>query len=78
MPKKVSFFDEVDYCKPASASHLISDPVKEPVVVTVGVEVIFDKQIKYLFFVRVDVSSADIAALEIGVDAIQLFLFAAY
>ena len=69
--EEIGFFDEVDDVEPPRSFFLVPAPKEEPIVVSVSIQVILDEHVVLqLGDVSVDVSPADVAALEVRVDAL--------
>lgn len=68
--EEISLFDEVDYIEAPRSFLLVPASEEEPIVVSVSIQVVFDKQvILQLRDVCVDIGPADVAALEVGINA---------
>ena len=71
--KKGSFFDEIDDGESFSSCLMsIITPIKEPIIVTVGIDIIFDNEIVLIIFLIIFIDSADVSVLKIGIDSIYL------
>ena len=67
--EKISLFDEVDYIEAPRSFLLVPASEEEPIVVSVSIQVVFDKQVVLqLRDVGVHIGPADIAALEVGIN----------
>ena len=69
--EEIGLFDKVDDVEPPRSFFLVPAPKEEPIVVSVSIQVILDEHVVLqLGDVNVDVSPADVAALEVRVDAL--------
>ena len=64
------FFYHVNDWESLDALFFVSESVKKPIVITVGIEVILNHKIKIFVFFLIDKSQTNIAAFEIRVDFI--------
>ena len=73
IPKKWGFFDEI-YNSKSFNSCLMSviTPIKEPIIVTVCINIIFNNEIVLIIFFIIFIGSADIPILKIGIDSIYI------
>ena len=70
LTEKLGLFDKIDNGESSDPSFCIFESEEEPVIVTVSIEIVLDKQIKLLVLLSSDVGSAKISAFEIGVYSI--------
>jgi hypothetical protein len=70
LTKEAGLFDKVDDSEPSSAFLSILQPIKEPVIIAVSIEVVLDQKIVLLLLLGIDISPTYVSALEIRVDHI--------
>lgn len=75
LTEKLSLFDKIDNGESSDPYFCIFESEEEPIIVTVSVKIVLDKQIKLSFLLSSDVCSAKISAFEIGVYSILEVFF---
>lgn len=71
MIKKACLFYHVYDCESTEPSLAVLQTEKEPVVVTVRVQVALDQQVVLCCILRVKVGTTEVPALKIGVDLVS-------
>lgn len=71
--EEVGLLDEVDNIEPSNPSLLIPESKEEPIIIAVGVKIVFHKQIILIHrYFCIDVSTAEIAPFKVWVQPILL------
>lgn len=74
LTEKRSLLDHVNQCKPFNTSALILDAKEEPIIITVGVDIIFDQKVELIFLLNAYKGFAQISRLKVGVYFILFWL----
>lgn len=71
--KEGCFFDEIDDGEPFNSCLMsIKWAIKEPIIVTVSIDIIFDDEIVLMVFLIIFIHSADVPIFKIGIDSIYV------